>query len=78
MLREIDQLRGFADAAQGRFGDGFGFAGERDHAAIVVGVAFAVEQETRPELRAWPRRLRRFWRRRALRRNSAHIRQVVS
>ena len=45
VAREIDQLGGFADAAQRRLGDVLGFAGERDHAAIVVRVAFAVEQE---------------------------------
>ena len=45
VAREVDQFGGFADAAKGRFGDGVGLAREGNHAAVVVGVAFAVEQK---------------------------------
>ena len=44
MLREVDQLVGFSDAAQRRFGDCFRFTGEGDHRAVVIGVALAIEQ----------------------------------
>jgi hypothetical protein len=44
MLGEIDQLRSFSDATQSRFGYGFGLSGERDDAAVVVGIALAIEQ----------------------------------
>ena len=44
MFGEVNQLGGFADAAQRGFGDGFGFARDGDHAAIVIGVTFAIEQ----------------------------------
>ena len=42
--RQIDQLGGFADAAHGRFAHRLGFADQRDHAAIVIRVAFAAQQ----------------------------------
>ena len=44
MLGQVNQLGGFADATQRCFGNGFGFAGDGDDAAVVVGVAFAIEQ----------------------------------
>src|SRR3984957_378256 len=43
MFGEVDELGGFADAAQGGFGDRFGFAGQGHDAAVVIGIAFAIE-----------------------------------
>ena len=43
MFGEVYQLGGFADAAQRGFGDGFRFARDGDHAAIVIGVTFAIK-----------------------------------
>ena len=45
VAREVDQLGGFADAAQRSLRDALGFSDKRDHAAIVVRVAFTVEEE---------------------------------
>ena len=42
---EVDQLRGLADAANGGFLDGVALADQRDHAAIVVGIHFAIEKK---------------------------------
>ena len=44
VLGEVDQFRGFSDSAQGCFGHRFRLAGQGDDAAVVVGVAFAIEQ----------------------------------
>ncbi len=44
MFGEVNQLSGFADAAECRFGDGFWLTGNRHDAAVMIGVAFAVEQ----------------------------------
>jgi hypothetical protein len=41
---EIDQLSGFAHAANGGFLNGFAVSDQGDDAAVVVGVHFAVEQ----------------------------------
>ena len=40
---QIDQLHRFARAAEGRFRHGVRFAGQRDHAAVVIGVHLAIE-----------------------------------
>ncbi len=42
--RQVNQLSGFAYAAHRRLTDCVGFANQRDHAAIVVRVAFPAEQ----------------------------------
>ncbi len=44
MLGEVNQLGGFSDAAEGGLGDGVRLAGDGDDAAVMVGVAFAVEE----------------------------------
>ena len=44
MFGQIDQFRRFAYSAQGGFGHRFRFTRQRDHAAVVVRVAFVVEQ----------------------------------
>ena len=44
VLREVDQLGGPADAANGGFLNRFAVANQRDHAAIVVGIHLAIEE----------------------------------
>ena len=44
VLGEIDQLRGTPHAANRSFGDIFWLAGQGDDAAVMVRVAFAIEQ----------------------------------
>jgi len=44
VLREVDQLGRFADAANGGFLNSLAFADEGDDAAVVVGVHLAVEE----------------------------------
>ena len=44
MLGQVDQFRGFADAANRRFLNRFALADQRDDAAVVIGVHLAVEE----------------------------------
>ena len=44
VLAKIDQLGGFAHPADGSFLDGVAVANDRDDAAIVVGIHFAIQQ----------------------------------
>ena len=41
---QVDQFRSLADAAQGSFPNRLALAHQRDHAPIVIGIHFAVEQ----------------------------------
>src|SRR5437016_12522083 len=44
MIAKINEFSGLSDTLNGGFHDGGGFARERDHAAVVVGVGFETEK----------------------------------
>ena len=75
---QIDQFGGFSNAAQRRFSDRFGFTRQRNHAAVMVRVALAVEHENAGHFAHRRDDRVDLWRDRGLRKNSGRIQRGVS